>query len=609
MSRKLTEGCIAAITSGQTIEKPVVQLLNHKKISSNNAQERYRVIISDGIHYNTFAMLATQLNEKIVSGELPDFTIMSLDQYISSELPNGRTNAVRKVLVILSLTIIVNGREVGEKIGDPKLFEEGDNSAPIPREPSVPQPVSNRNATMNGYAQPAANPAPRFGGQANNDAPTNIIPIVAINPYQNRWTIKARVVSKSAIRTWSNPRGEGKLFSMDILDESASIRATAFTDVCDKFHDMMELNKVYYISRAQVKPANKKFTSIPHDFELTLGRDTEVITCVSDDSIPQIQYNFTPLNALKDIAADSTIDVIGICQQTSDIQNLVARTTRRDLKKRDITLVDSSDASIVISLWDSAAEQFDGSSMPVVAIKGGRLTEYQGGKSISIGNNSTMQINPDIPKAHQLRGWYDSLSDQHQFSNISNKSGGDGNNKVITLKEASLQQLGTHDKTDYFSCEGTVMYVPSDRVIYLACPTPECNKKVVDNNNGSYRCEKCNQIFNNFKYRLILRPQIGDWTGTQWVNMFQDVAEQFLGATADDIGNSKDVYQGRYDEFFRKPLFKTFVFRIAARMDTYNNETRLKMTALQAKPIDFKEASKKLIRDIEKLGGVSVKRT
>lgn len=98
---------------------------------------------------------------------------------------------------------------------------------------------------ISGYAQPAANPAPRFGGQANNDAPTNIIPIVAINPYQNRWTIKARVVSKSAIRTWSNPRGEGKLFSMDLLDESASIRATAFTDVCDKFHDMMEVNNLF----------------------------------------------------------------------------------------------------------------------------------------------------------------------------------------------------------------------------------------------------------------------------------------------------------------------------------------------------------------------------
>lgn len=39
-------------------------------------------------------------------------------------------------------------------------------------------------------------------------------------------------------------------------------------------------------------------------------------------------------------------DIIGICQHANDIQNLVARTTRRDLKKRDITLVDQSDASV-----------------------------------------------------------------------------------------------------------------------------------------------------------------------------------------------------------------------------------------------------------------------
>lgn len=80
----------------------------------------------------------------------------------------------------------------------------------------------------------------------------------------------------------------------------------------------------------------------------------------------------------------------------------------------------------MVTLWDSTAEQFDGSSMPVVAIKGGRLAEFLGGKSISINNNSTMSINPDIPKAHQLRGWYDSLSDQHQFSSVSSKGGNEG---------------------------------------------------------------------------------------------------------------------------------------------------------------------------------------
>lgn len=36
----------------------------------------------------------------------------------------------------------------------------------------------------------------------------------------NRWTIKARVTVKSDVRTWSNAKGEGKLFSVNLLDET-----------------------------------------------------------------------------------------------------------------------------------------------------------------------------------------------------------------------------------------------------------------------------------------------------------------------------------------------------------------------------------------------------
>lgn len=59
-----------------------------------------------------------------------------------------------------------------------------------------------------------------------------------------RWSIKARVTKKSNIRTWSNSRGEGKLFSMDLIDESGEIRTTAFNQECDKFFDMIEVDKV-----------------------------------------------------------------------------------------------------------------------------------------------------------------------------------------------------------------------------------------------------------------------------------------------------------------------------------------------------------------------------
>lgn len=62
-----------------------------------------------------------------------------------------------------------------------------------------------------------------------------------------RWVIKARVTNKSAIRTWSNSKGEGKLFSMDLADESGEIRATVFRDLVDKYYEMIEVS-VYYSS-------------------------------------------------------------------------------------------------------------------------------------------------------------------------------------------------------------------------------------------------------------------------------------------------------------------------------------------------------------------------
>lgn len=59
-------------------------------------------------------------------------------------------------------------------------------------------------------------------------------------------------------------------------------------------------------------------------------------------------------------------------------------------------------------------------------------------------------------------------------------------------------------QADYFSCVATVLYILKDNCLYRACPNSDCNKKVLDQHNGWFRCEKCNQDFPNFKYRLLL---------------------------------------------------------------------------------------------------------
>lgn len=42
----------------------------------------------------------------------------------------------------------------------------------------------------------------------------------------------------------------------------------------------------------------------------------------------------------------------------------------------------------------------------MVAVKGVRVSDF-GGCSLSVLNSSTLLINPDIPEAFRLRGWFD----------------------------------------------------------------------------------------------------------------------------------------------------------------------------------------------------------
>lgn len=63
-----------------------------KKIPGGST-ERYRVLISDGVNINSFAMLATQLNDLITDGSLPEFTIVQIKRYIVSGVnSNSATN-------------------------------------------------------------------------------------------------------------------------------------------------------------------------------------------------------------------------------------------------------------------------------------------------------------------------------------------------------------------------------------------------------------------------------------------------------------------------------------------------------------------------------------
>jgi replication factor A1 len=124
------------------------------------------------------------------------------------------------------------------------------------------------------------------------------------------------VTQKSDIKRWSNQRGEGHLFNVTLMDETGEIRATAFNQVADELYPRLEEGKVYYVSRARVNLAKKKFSSVQNDYELALERNTEVEEvgrvlsracmrgvehapqCTDTANLPQIKYNFVELKDL-----------------------------------------------------------------------------------------------------------------------------------------------------------------------------------------------------------------------------------------------------------------------------------------------------------------------
>lgn len=586
----LTEGAIQKIMNGVEVEKPIIQFLGHKKLSSQSNAERYRLLISDGVQINSFTMLATQLNHLITDNTMTEHSICQITRYTISKVNNNGQQ--KGVMVILGIEVMVPGSEVKKQIGNPTQFESG-----APKAETVKTEPKSASSTPN-YTPSSMNTT------ANGSSITTL-PIVSLSPYQNRWVIKARVSNKSDIRTWSNSRGEGKLFSMDLVDESGEIRCTAFKNECDKFHPMIEIGKVYYISRCQLKPANKQFNNLRNEYEMTLTGESEIIPCHEEMSeIPMIQYDFVKIDTIEEKAKDSIIDILGIAKSTGEVQELTARQTGRQLKKRDVNIVDDSNTAITLTLWGTQAEQFDGSNSPVLAIKGARIGEFNGAKNLSTISSTVIQVDPDLPAAHKLTGWYNTVGRNEEIKQLSKSAGGDMNAPWLTIQEAKELQYGQPGQPNTYIVHASISAIRAANCIYKACPNEGCKKKVVDQDNGMYHCEKCQTEYPNFRYRLLASANMVDWSGNQWATAFNEEAEKMMECTSQELGELKEHDPNEFQKRISECNYKSYMAKIRVRQETYMDEARLKAVILSINPLDSVTRTSYLLKKLKELADI-----
>jgi replication factor A1 len=634
---QLSNGALENILQQRGPPKPVLQVLNMKKIQAEQQNvNRYRLQMSDGTNFQP-CMLATQMNEKIESGELDKFSVVRVTRYLCNTIHE------RRIIIIINLEILCKGEEAGGAIGQPKALEllkvpngntaaanqgsggggglrvgaggggggqgygpyngGGGGAPPSSFPPSRPATASHE-ARPGGPPKPSystsAAPPSRPGFDVSHSQQRSVFPIASLSPYQSKWTIRVRVVSKPSIKTWSNSRGEGRVLNVDLVDETGEIRACAFNEAADKLQSQLEMGQVYYISRGCLKPANKKFSSVKNDYELNMNDDTEVELCMEGASdLPTLQYNFTSIADIESIEPNTLIDVIGICKSAAELSTVTSRSTSKQFSKRDIQLMDRSGKVVSLTIWGAEAEGFDGSKCPVIALKGCKVSDF-GGRSLTTQFSSLMNVDPDIPEAHQLRGWFDSVGKNKEVTSISDQRSGGGGQAAafLTIEQMRDLDLGHGEKPDYFNFKSTVTFSKKDNCLYKACPNQDCNKKVTEHD-GQYTCEKCNQTSPNFKYRIMLAINTADHSGSQWLTCFQETASEVLGISAEDLGQLRETDEQAYDDVFQKANFKEYVFRVRAKVDTFNDEQRLKCLCVSASPVNYSQETRRRIEDIK----------
>ncbi|ODV88643.1 hypothetical protein CANCADRAFT_15260, partial [Tortispora caseinolytica NRRL Y-17796] len=427
-------------------------------------------------------------------------------------------------------------------------------------------------------------------------------PIVDLSPFQNAWSIRARVVNKSEVREYTNKSGVGRVMSLILSDKSGEIEMSAFGELADKIYNEVEVDSTYDVSRARVQTARNQYR-VKNAYCLYANNDTS-FERVAGTSNMGMQFNFTPLADLPAVPPGQEVDILAAIDSVDPITEITSRATQKKFNKREVHCVDDTGYKVPLTLWSKDAENFNAPRGTIIAVRHAKVSDF-GGRSLNASQHGFVLISPDIPQSHALAGWYESRKNQEfkvmergQQSEKVNATKG----QRLTVEEVIKESDKLTDPTSaiFVDVVATVLYVSTKSTVYSSCPNPDCRVKRTMSDIGE-PCSKCGQMINDLEYHYVLNLSIGDPTGEIWVTAFDNPGITLMGMTGTQLQNLGSEGSEPFKEVMYNAISKQYVFRLKLKQDTYNGETRVRITAVGAKPVDFKEDGKALVHELESL--------
>jgi len=210
-----------------------------------------------------------------------------------------------------------------------------------------------------------------------------------------------KLAKKGAIRKYGQGT-DGQLVPLEFIDQDGTrITATLFSSGIEKYNSILTEGKSYIISKGCIKIANRRYTSINHEFSLILDATSEIKLLTEDLPISEIS-TYISVDQATEAQYGSFVDVIGIVKFVGESCAVMMKGGLQT-SKRIICLCSETGCTIPVTLWRKFAtlQIQDGSIIGLAKV---RVSEFNGRHLNSV-NDTVIDFNPKDPKIDVLREW------------------------------------------------------------------------------------------------------------------------------------------------------------------------------------------------------------
>ena len=583
--RILQEGAVRKLRESMydSLFHPLLQIIEIERLDAG----RYLVVLSDGVH--SLRCLAEDIfARKLEAGEIRVLTVGTINVYVKGIVKGIECVVVKDFAMLVTPAVME---------GTPKDLIEDDSQRLTF---SLLVDISPQEASVA--------PLPRID---------TFTPIRALNTFSTDWSIRAKVTKKWELKEWNNSRGNGKLFTanlMDILGDEIS--ATFFNQSAERFYSLLTEKRIYIFSKGQVKLANRKFTTVQCEYQLSFDKNAEISEMPDDGSISMQRYNIVSLDQLSRFSRRNGA-LVDICAVIKEIGELTEFTSKRGetLKKRTLVLADPSLHTVELTLWNEEAmnQTFENGGSIVLLGKSVKVSDFN---NVSLGtdrNVTKLIYNPQgISEAEHILKWRDQMYDpSYPTTHLSFRCSYTRHHRefrTIRSVNEEWQPCSNPSAADVFVVRAHINFIKHDDTAmwYASCFNSERCKKKLTRDGEMFRCDACGESSVTCVYRYVVSMKICDETDGVWVSAFDEKFTEIIGVTADDLKQIQDKSEDEYKEKVALCLNQRLEFVIRASMQDGGPGLRPKFGIIAVNPVDPRRLIKGLLSDLSVMMSMQV---